>query len=95
MIKIAGSASRKYNVIMDRGALGRAGELFADAGISGGRKKLCIVTDRNVAPLYGTEDGELWRSLTDAGFELYRFVFEGGEKTKTCSSHWAAASSAM
>ena len=134
MIKIAVSASRKYNVIMDRGALGRAGELFADAGIfsgsvkaagdarpealmarsggvqsgaaggsevpahgsgeprgkaaadagiSGGRKKLCIVTDRNVAPLYGTEDGELWRSLTDAGFELYRFVFEGGEKTKT------------
>ena len=43
MIKIAVSASRKYNVIMDRGALGRAGELFADAGISGGRKKLCIV----------------------------------------------------
>ena len=110
MIKIAVSASRKYNVIMDRGALGRAGELFADAGIfsggvkaagdarpealmassggvqsgaAGGRKKLCIVTDRNVAPLYGTEDGELWRSLTDAGFELYRFVFEGGEKTKT------------
>ena len=32
MIKIAVSASRKYNVIMDRGALGRAGELFADAG---------------------------------------------------------------
>ena len=82
MIKIAVSASRKYNVIMDRGALGRAGELFADAGISGGRK-LCIVTDRNVAPLYGTEDGELWRSLADAGFELYRFVFEGGEKSKT------------
>ena len=136
MIKIAVSASRKYNVIMDRGALGRAGELFADAGvfsggvkaagaagsealmarsggvqsgasggsevpahgsgeprdtasavdtpgISGGRKKLCIVTDRNVAPLYGTEDGDFWRSLTGAGFELYRFVFEGGEKTKT------------
>lgn len=136
MIKIAVSASRKYNVIMDRGALGRAGELFADAGIfsgsvkaagaagsgalmarsggvqsgaaggsevpahgsgeprgkaaaddtpgiSGGRKKLCIVTDRNVAPLYGTEDGALWRSLAGAGFELYRFVFEGGEKTKT------------
>lgn len=136
MIKIAVSASRKYNVIMDRGALGRAGELFADAGIfsgsvkaagaagsgalmarsggvqsgasggsevpahgsgepcgqaaagdtpgiAGGRKKLCIVTDKNIAPLYGTENGELWRSLTDAGFELYRFVFEGGEKTKT------------
>ena len=136
MIKIAVSASRKYNVIMDRGALGRAGELFADAGIfsgdvkaagaagsgalmarsggmqssasggseilahgseeprgtaaagdtpgiSGGRKKLCIVTDKNVAPLYGAEDGDLWRSLTDAGFELCRFVFEGGEKTKT------------
>ena len=52
-------------------------------GIAGGRKKLCIVTDKNIAPLYGTENGELWRSLTDAGFELYRFVFEGGEKTKT------------
>lgn len=146
MIKIAVSASRKYDVIMDRGALGRAGELFADAGIfsgnvkaagtsksealmassggvqsdasgdtsaktqktavpahcsekpcgtasagdtsgtSGGRRKLCIVTDKNVAPLYGTEDGELWRSLTGAGFELYRFVFEGGEKTKTLAT---------
>lgn len=123
MIKIAVSASRKYNVIMDRGALGRAGGLFADAGIfsgdvktagvsksgtltassgepdaaasgsgtsgaeppdtSGGRRKLCIITDKNVAPLYGTEDGALWRSLAGAGFELYRFVFEGGEKTKT------------
>ena len=52
------------------------------AGPQGGRK-LCIVTDKNVAPLYGSADGALWKSLTDAGFELYTFVFEGGEKTKT------------
>lgn len=45
MIKIAVSASRKYNVIMDRGALGRAGELFADAGIFSGSVKAAVLPD--------------------------------------------------
>ncbi len=126
MIKISVSASRKYNVIMEKGALVRAGSFLAEAGIvsgaplkqaseeipnpasnkinsnpagtsaapdkmhhgektaeSPGGRKLCIVTDKSVAPLYGSADGALWKSLTDAGFELYTFVFEGGEKTKT------------
>ena len=82
MIRIPVCASKKYDVIMEQGSLDRIDELLAKAGINGGRK-LCIVTDENVARLYGGEDGALWQKLGDAGFELYRYVFPGGESTKT------------
>lgn len=43
------------------------------------RKKICIVSDTNVAPLY---EEELRLSLQSLGAEICSFVFEAGEKNK-------------
>jgi len=87
MIKIPVSASRSYNVIMQHGALDEAGTFILEAlGLEEGKphgKKLCIVTDSNVDFLYGHEGQPLWKSLEEAGFDIYKYVFPGGEKTKT------------
>ena len=89
MIKISISASRTYDVILEPGALGSAGTylraalgMSADPAEGPQHKKLCIVTDANVNPLYGKQEQALWTSLEAAGFSLYRYVFPGGETAK-------------
>lgn len=81
MIKISVSASKKYHVILEAGAIGRLGSFLAEAGIAP-EKKLCIVTDETVNRLYGKKDDLLWTTLESSGFDLYKFVFPGGESTK-------------
>ncbi len=80
MIKITVNASRKYDVLMEHGALANAGGYICEALGTG--KKICIVTDETVDELYGQEDHPLWRSLEEAGFEVYKYVFAGGEDHK-------------
>lgn len=47
------------------------------------RKKICIVSDSNVAPLY---EEELRSSLQSLDAEIYSFVFEAGEKHKNLNT---------
>ncbi|MBR2620493.1 MAG: 3-dehydroquinate synthase [Firmicutes bacterium] len=82
MIKLTVNASRKYDVVMERGALVKAGEYI---GKSNGRK-VCIITDDNVDRLYGQPEHALWASLTSAGFDVYKYVFPGGEDHKNMST---------
>ncbi len=104
MIKISVSASRNYDVIMERGALAHAGEyvkaalgLHAAADDTATRnigfaekptlgKKLCIITDANVDRLYGQREHALWLSLSEAGFDVYKFVFPGDEVHKNMNT---------
>lgn len=67
---------------MERGALGKAGEYI---GKSNGRK-VCIITDDNVDKFYGQPEHSLWGSLTSAGFDVYKYVFPGGEDHKNMST---------
>ncbi|MDE6302306.1 MAG: 3-dehydroquinate synthase [Clostridia bacterium] len=59
-------------------------EIFEDLGKSVKSvlraNKLLIVTDSNVAPLYLDR---AQKKLLSVGFEVYNFVFEAGEKSKT------------
>ena len=91
MIRIHVSTSKKYDVIMKKGALSQAAGLMADAGITGtatkeNAQKLCIVTDRTVAGLYGGDSGALWHGLERAGFHVYQYIFDGGEKNKNMNT---------
>jgi len=82
MIRIPVSASKEYEVIMDKNILNMSGSYIKEAldleKIS--NKKLCIITDANVDPLYSET---VLTSLETAGFETYKFVFPGGEDHKT------------
>ena len=73
-------ASSEYDVIIERGALARAGALAASA-IS--PCTLCIVTDDTVDALYATA---LDASLTSAGFKTVKFVIPHGEASKSTAS---------
>jgi len=85
MIKIPVSASRQYEVIMDKNILPAAGSYIKTAlGLSGAsNKKLCIITDANVDKLYS---GVLSDTLNSEGFQVYKFVFAGGEDHKTMNT---------
>lgn len=91
MIKISVSASKKYDVIMDKGIFAEAGSYIKKAlgmdkkNLSNplNTKKICIVTDATVAPLYAEKNQALVKSLTESGFEVYKYTFPGGEKYKT------------
>ena len=73
-------ASHKYDVIIEQGALARAGELAASV-IS--PCSVCIVTDDTVDALYA---GVLESSLASAGFSAIKFVIPHGEASKNTTS---------
>ena len=80
------NASRGYDILIEKGALDRAGELCARV------KKPCraaILTDSNVAPLYADR---LEMSLRSAGYDPIRFVIAAGEESKCAESYLALLS---
>ena len=72
---------KQYDVLVGEGLLGKAGKLIAD--VDRKIQKLMIVSDSNVAPLYMSD---LRASLEAAGFEVFDFVFEAGEQSKTLNT---------
>lgn len=75
------TASRNYDVLIGSDLLSSLG---AHAAALEKAKKVCIVSESNVWPLYG-EDAK--NSLTSAGFETTEFVFPAGEEHKNGSTY--------
>lgn len=74
------NASKKYDILIEKGLLSRSGTLIS--GLYGkAKKRICIVTDDNVDALYA---GALTESLESAGFRnTIKFVIQNGERSKT------------
>lgn len=69
-------ASKKYNVMIGNGLLDSVGEICKEKiGVSRG----VVITDSNVDKLYSNR---LISSLSGAGYEITKFVFEAGEQSK-------------
>ena len=81
MKTISVKVEKQYDVLVGAGLLGEAGRLIA--GVDSKIQKFMIVSDSNVAPLYMAQ---LRASLEAAGFEVFDFVFEAGEKSKTLNT---------
>ena len=81
MKTISVKVEKQYDVLVGTGLLGEAGRLIA--GLDSKIQKLMIVSDSNVAPLYMAQ---LRASLEAAGFEVFDFVFEAGEQSKTLNT---------
>ena len=69
-------ASREYDVLIGSGLLASLGERARNLSKA---KKVAVVSETNVFPLYG-ESAE--RALKEAGFEVVSFVFPAGEASK-------------
>ncbi len=74
------NASEKYDVIIERGALSRAGEMVSAVLAPA---SLCIVTDDTVNSLYANT---LEASLKSAGFSTIKFVIPHGEASKNTNN---------
>ena len=71
------NASRSYEIKIGPGLLSSLGDEAADLGNA---KKIAIVSETNVYPLWGIHAES---SLKNAGFEVYSFVFPAGEASKS------------
>ena len=80
MTAIEVSASKRYTVEIGSGLLPQLGMKLAALG---GAKKVCIVSDSNVWPLYGAAADA---SLHAAEFQTCTFVFPAGESSKNGST---------
>lgn len=70
------SASKTYEIHIGSGLLDTLG---GEAEKLGSARKVCIVSDATVYPIYG---GSAVKSLENAGLEVVSFVFPGGEASK-------------
>lgn len=80
MIKITVDASKKYDCIIEKGAINKVGEYAKNLGLSG---KACIISDTNVAPLYNEK---VRASLENAGFSVCEYIFPAGEESKNAET---------
>ncbi len=71
------NTGKKYQVLLGRDLISKSSELIKDAGIFG---KVCIITDKNLEPLYLDK---LASVLSNGGFDVCRFVVDGGESSKS------------
>lgn len=75
------SASRAYDVLIERGLLGRLGELTK---ANAGGAACALVSDDAVYSLYGERAKQ---SLEGAGYRVVPFVFPHGEASKTLDTY--------
>ena len=81
MITVKVSASKEYSVIIGSGLLSNLGTEAAKAVKP---CKAAIVSDSNVWPLYGEIAA---KSLIEAGFDVFSYVFPAGEEYKNGSTY--------
>ena len=75
------SASREYEVLVERGLLSRCGELVKAATKA---KKAVVIAGDIVYPLYGAR---VEQSLKAAGFDVLHYVLPHGEQAKTLENY--------
>ena len=75
------NASRSYDVLIGKGILDTLGSHAAKIGKA---NKVCIVSDSNVWPLYGSKSES---SLKESGLETVSFVFPAGEESKNSDTY--------
>ena len=76
MRTITVNASQKYDILIDKGIIDRCGAIIREKTKA---QKIAVITDDTVNELYG---GRAKSSLSGAGFEIVKFVFPHGEKSK-------------
>lgn len=80
MRKITVDTSKKYDVVIEKGAIDKTGQYALSLGLSG---RACVISDTNVAPIYMER---VQKSLADAGFMVIQYIFPAGEASKNAET---------
>ena len=81
MTVVTVNASKKYDIKIGADLLKTIG---AEAASLGKARKVCIVSDTSVFPLYGAV---VTKSLEDAGFDVNTYIFPAGEESKNGTNY--------
>ena len=73
-------AAVHYNIVIDKGILPKSGDMIKEVTSA---ERVAVITDDTVDKLYSDV---VMKSLSDAGFETFKFVFPHGEKSKNIST---------
>lgn len=73
-------AAVRYNIVIDKGILPKSGSMIKEVTSA---ERVAVITDDTVDKLYSDV---VMKSLSDAGFETFKFVFPHGEKSKNIST---------
>ncbi len=77
MKKLTVKVSHGYDILIEKGILSECGKYIKAVRPC---KKVCLISDTNVYPIYGDT---VKKSLEGEGYEVFTFVFEAGESSKT------------
>ena len=80
MKKLQVNVHQGYEILIEKGILRRCGAYIKQVSNA---KKVCVISDTNVYPLYGET---VESSLRQEGYEVISFVFEAGEASKTMAT---------
>lgn len=80
MKTVEGDAAVRYNIVIDKGILPKSGDMIKEVTSA---ERVAVITDDTVDKLYSDV---VMKSLSDAGFETFKFVFPHGEKSKNIST---------
>lgn len=76
MKKLTVKVNDQYDILIEKGLLSQAGELIRNVLKC---KKIALISDTNVYPIYGEM---VKASLEKQGYEVFEFIFQAGEASK-------------
>lgn len=80
MKKLTVNVNDKYDILVEKGIIGKTGELVKQVLDC---KKLVLVSDDNVYPIYGET---VKNQLENQGYQVFTYVFKAGESSKKTST---------
>lgn len=80
MKRLTVNVNDKYDILIEKGLLSQAGKLIGE--VLGG-KKLALISDTNVYPIYGERVRD---SLIAQGYEVFTFIYQAGEASKNLTT---------
>lgn len=74
------NVGKGYNIFIEKGIMSSCGKYIKEVSNAA---KVCLVSDTNVYKIYGDT---VENQLKSAGYEVFTYVFEAGEESKTTST---------
>ena len=74
------NTGRPYDILIEKGIIPNCGEEIAKVSKA---ERIAVISDTNVFPIYGDT---VVKSCEKAGFKVFSFTFEAGEKSKKLST---------